>query len=183
MLSAVLMLTALAIAVAALMGSSPSKPDTPTVDAISQSGDVLMSNSLAGEPILSVQNLKPGQSASGQVTLQNVGTARGYFYVRPYDLTSPAGPEGGKLADNLILRVSLTKGGTTSTKYSGALSKMTQVVAGRFAPGESGTYTFQVQAKDTGIPAPPTISRPVRGDNKYQGTSASVTFRWSASTS
>jgi len=78
------------------------------------------------------------------------------------------------------VRVKLTKG-TTSTKYSGLLSRMGTVTAGRFSPGESGTYTFEVQAKDTGIPAPPTLSRPVRGDNKYQGTTASVDFGWSTS--
>lgn len=179
LLNGVLVLAALAIAVAALMGQSDAKQDPPTLDVINRDGVVQMSNSRAGQPILTVENLAPGQSASGQVTLKNTGTARGYFYLRPHDLVSPVGPGGGQLVDNLILRVTLTKGGVTSRKYGGLISKMGTITAGQFSPGESGTYTFEVEAKNTGIPAPPTLSRPVRGDNKYQGTSASVDFRWS----
>jgi hypothetical protein len=179
LLNAVLVLAALAIAAAALMGKSDAKPDTPTLDVLNSDGVVQMSNSRAGLPIVTAENLAPGQSASGQVTLENTGTARGYFYLRPHGLVSPAGPGGGQLADNLLLHVTLTKGGVTSRKYAGLISKMGTITAGRFSPGESGTYTFEVEAKNTGIPAPPTLSRPVRGDNKYQGTSASVDFRWS----
>jgi hypothetical protein len=71
--------------------------------------------------------------------------------------------------------------GATSKKYGGLLSKMGTVTAGKYAPGESGTYKFEVEAKNTGIPARPSLSRPVRGDNKYQGTAASVDFGWSTS--
>lgn len=179
--NAIMILAALALAVAALSGRPDAEPDTPTLNVINSSGEVLMKNDSDGQPILTVTNLAPGQTASGEVTLQNVGTARGYFYLAPHGLTSPPGPNGGGLADNLILRVFLTKGGVTSQKYGGALSKLTKIPVGRFSPGESGTYQFVVQAKDTGIPAPPTPSRPVRGDNKYQGTDAGIDFRWSAS--
>jgi spore coat-associated protein N len=179
-LSVILIVAALVIAVTALVGR-PSKPDASTLDVINRSGTVAISNSLEGLPIVSVANLRPGETASGQVTLQNTGTARGYFYLAPLDLVSNPGPGGATLADNLIVRVILTKGATTSTKFGGLLSKMGTVTAGRFSPGESGTYTFEVAAKNTGIPARPTVSRPVRGDNKYQGTTASVTFGWSTS--
>jgi spore coat-associated protein N len=179
--NAILVVAALAIALAALTGRADTKQDTPTLDVINRSGEVQISNSREGLPIVSVANLKPGQTASGQVTLQNTGTVRGYFYLAPQDLVSPPGPGGATLAQNLIVRVSLTKGATTSQKYGGVLSNMGVITAGRFSPGESGTYTFQVEAKNTGIPAPPTLSRPVRGDNKYQGTSASATFGWSTS--
>jgi spore coat-associated protein N len=180
-LTLLLILAALAIAVAALMGRPAAKPNVPTLDVMNRSGDVVIQNSLEGQPIVSVSNMKPGDTASGQVTLTNTGTARGYFYLAPLDLVSPPGPGGGTLADNLIVRVTLTKSGATSRKYGGLLSKMGTVTAGNYRPGESGTYTFEVEAKNTGIPAPPTLSRPVRGDNKYQGTSASVTFGWSTS--
>jgi spore coat-associated protein N len=180
-LTLILILAALAIAVAALMGRPAAKPNAPTLDVMNRSGDVVIQNSLEGEPIISVSNMKPGDTASGQVTLTNTGDARGYFYLAPLDLVSPPGPGGRTLAENLIVRVTLTKSGATSKKYGGLLSNMGTVTAGRFFPGESGTYTFEVEAKNTGIPAPPTLSRPVRGDNKYQGTSASVTFGWSTS--
>jgi spore coat-associated protein N len=179
-LNAILILAALAISVAALMGEPDAGGQAPTLDAINRSGEVQIQNSREGLPIVSVANLKPGDTASGQVTLTNTGTARGYFYLAPLNLVSDPGPGGSTLAENLLVRVKLTKG-TTSTKYSGLLSRMGTVTAGRFSPGESGTYTFEVQAKDTGIPAPPTLSRPVRGDNKYQGTTASVDFGWSTS--
>jgi spore coat-associated protein N len=177
----ILIVATLAIAVAALMGRPAAAPNAPTLDVMNRSGDVVIQNSLEGEPIVSMENMKPGDTASGQVTLTNTGDARGYFYLAPLDLVSPPGPGGATLADNLIVRVTLTKSGATSRKYGGLLSKMGTVTAGNYRPGESGTYTFEVTAKDTGIPAPPTLSRPVRGDNKYQGTSASVTFGWSTS--
>jgi hypothetical protein len=177
----ILILAAVAIALAAMMGRPEANQDTPTLDVLNRSGTVVIQNSLEGQPIVSMANMKPGQVASGQVTLKNTGTARGYFYLAPLDLVSPVGPGGATLADNLIVRVSLTKSGATSTKFNGLLSKMGTVTVGNFRPGESGTYTFQVQAKNTGVPAPPTLSRPVRGDNKYQGTSATVTFGWSTS--
>jgi hypothetical protein len=172
---------ALVVAVAALTGRPDAKGDVPKVDVINQAGTVEISNSLEGLPIVAVANLEPGETASGQVTLQNTGTARGHFYLAPLDLVSDPGAGGATLADNLIVRVRLTKNGVTSGKYGGLLSKMGTVTAGRFSPGESGTYEFQVTAKNTGIPARPTISRPVRGDNKYQGTDSSVTFGWSTS--
>jgi hypothetical protein len=180
-LNAFLIFAALAIALAAMMGRPDAKGETPTLDVVNRDGEVVIQNSREGLPIVSVGNLGPGQKASGQVTLQNTGTVRGYFYLAPLDLVSPPGPGGATLAENLIVRVSLAKGGTTSQKYGGVLSNMGTITAGRFSPGERGTYTFEVEAKNTGIPAPPTLSRPIRGDNKYQGTSASVTFGWSTS--
>ncbi|MFL5893379.1 MAG: hypothetical protein ACJ75I_11650 [Solirubrobacterales bacterium] len=179
--NAFLIVAALAIVVAALTGRPAAKGDTPTLDVINRSGEVQISNSLEGLPIVSVANLEPGQTASGQVTLRNTGTVRGYFYLAPLDLLSPPGPGGGTLAENLIVRIFLTRAGTTSQKYGGVLAHMGTITAGRFSPGESGTYRFEVQPKDTGMPAPPTLARPVRGDNKYQGTNASVTLGWSTS--
>jgi len=179
--NAILIVAALAIALAAMMGRPEANQDTPTLDVLNRSGSVVIQNSLEGQPIVTMANMKPGQVASGQVTLENTGTARGYFYLAPLDLVSPVGPGGATLAENLNVNVILSKDGATSSKYNGRLSKMGTVTAGRFSPGQSGTYTFQVQAVNSGIPAPPTPSRPVRGDNKYQGTSASVTFGWSTS--
>jgi spore coat-associated protein N len=175
----ILILGALGIALAALIGMPDGNRKAPTLDVINRSGVVQISNSREGLPIISVGNLRPGQTASGQVTLKNTGTARGYIYLAPLGLVSPPGPKGGTLADNLTVRVSLIKGGATSRKYNSVLSKMGTVTAGRFAPGENGTFQFEVQAKNTGMPPPPTRSRPMRGDNKYQGAIASVTFGWS----
>jgi spore coat-associated protein N len=173
-----LILAALAIALATLVDAPDEKRGTPQLAVVNQSGHVVISNSKEGQPIVSMSNMKPGDTASGTVTLQNTGTVRGYFYLAPHDLVSLPGPGGESLAENLIIRVTLDKSGATDRKYNGRLSKMGTVTAGRFRPGETGTYTFEAIAEDTGIPAPPTLSRPIRGDNKYQGTSASVTFAW-----
>jgi spore coat-associated protein N len=173
-------LVALAVALATLLETPDAKRDAPTIDVVAQAGDVVISNSKDGLPIVSMANMKPGDTSSGEVTLQNTGTARGYFYLAPQNLVSPPGPSGESLAEHLILRVSLTKNGVTSKKYGGRLSNMGTRTAGNFRPGDIGTYTFEAIAEDTGVPAPPTLSRPVRGDNKYQGTSASVTFGWSS---
>jgi spore coat-associated protein N len=178
-LTVILILAALAIALGALVEAPDAKRETPRLDVVNQNGDVVISNSKEGLPIVSMTNMKPGDTATGEVTLENTGTARGHFYLAPLDLVSPTGPGGKSLAENLIIRVSLTKDGVTSRKYGGLLSKMGTRKAGNYRPGEAGTYTFEAIAKDTGIPAPPTLSRPIRGDNKYQGTWANVTLGWS----
>lgn len=153
----------------------------PTLDVVTRDGDVEIWNSLEGYPIVSMEDMKPGDTASGEVTLENTGTARGHFYLAPQDLVDTPGPGGDGLAEHLIVRVSLDKDGKVSKKYGGLLSKMGTRKAGRFRPGETGTYTFEAIAKDTGTPARPTKSHPVRGDNKYQGSLASVTFGWAPS--
>lgn len=179
-LTAAFALAALAVALATAVGP-PYERETQPFEVLQANGDVVISNSKEGLPILSMSNMKPGDTATGTVELQNTGSARGYIYLAPLDIVSPPGPGGGTLAENLMVRVSLTKGGVTDRKHNGILSKMGTVTAGRFRPGETGTYTFELIARDTGLPPPPTLSRPVRGDNKYQGTSASVTFGWSTS--
>jgi hypothetical protein len=176
-----LILAALAVALATLLETPDAKHAAPRLDVVAQSGDVVIDNSKEGLPIVSIENGAPGNRASGFVTMENTGTSRGYFYLAPQDLVSNPGPGGGVLAENLNLHVTLTKGGVTRKKYLGPLSNMGVKEAGRFFPGEVGTYEFKVTYRDTGIPGPPTPSRPVRGDNKYQGTSASVTFGWSTS--
>jgi hypothetical protein len=176
-----LILAALAVALATLAGP-PGEREAARLDVRNVNGDVVISNSKEGMPIVSMPNLAPGDTATGDVTLENTGTARGYFYLAPQDLVSTPGPGGGDLADRLIVRVTLTKeGGTPKQRYGGPLSEMGTVVAGRFSPGESGTYEFETLTKSTGIPGRPTPSRPYRGDNKLQGSSVSVTFGWGTS--
>jgi hypothetical protein len=176
-----LLLAALAVALAALVDTPQAKRDAPRLDVRNVSGEASILNSREGLPIVSMSDMKPGDTASGEVTLENDGTARGRFVLAPLDLVSDPGPGGGKLADNLIVRVYLTQGSKTTRRYAGRLSKMGEVAAGKFKPGVSGTYTFEVMLQDTGVPPPPTPSRPVRGDNKYQGATATVTFGWATS--
>lgn len=180
-LTVALILVALAVALGTLIEPTGAEPDTPRLAVARTSGEVTIENSLEGYPIVSMEDMKPGDTASGEVTLTNTGTARGHFYLAPQDLVDTPGPGGDGLAEHLIVRVSLDKDGKVSRKYGGLLSKMGTRKAGRFRPGETGTYTFEAIAKDTGIPAPPTLSRPYRGDNKYQDSEASVTFGWSTS--
>jgi hypothetical protein len=174
-----LIMAALAVALATLLETPDAKDAAPRIDVVEASGDVVIQNSKENMPIIEMDvGAAPGDTAEGQVTLTNTGTARGYFYLAALDLVSEPGPGGGRLADYLSLRVTLDKGGQTSKKYGGLLANMGTHVAGRFSPGESGTYTFKATFPDTGVPAPPTQSRPVRGDNKWQGTEATVTFGW-----
>jgi hypothetical protein len=177
-LTVALILVAFALVLATLLGPPSATPDTPRIDFVTQNGDLVITNSLEGDPIVSMANMAPGETASGDVTLENTGTARGFFYLAPQDLVSVPGPGGGDLADVLIMRITFVKAGRTRRVYHGPLSQMGTRQVGRFRPGESATYSFDVHFHSKGPAGRPNPSRPYRGDNKYQSSSASVTFGW-----
>jgi hypothetical protein len=171
----ILIVCGLGVALVALFGTPTAKPETVRPALLGGSGDVSMWNSRDGLPIVTMGNMVPGDGASGEVTIKNTGTAGGQFYVSAQDLESHPGPLGRKLADTLTVSVWRTAPGAPKKIFSRRLSQLTTNRVGKLKPGASATYRFDVLFTNGGIPPSPR-----RGDNRFQGSEASVDFVWTA---
>jgi spore coat-associated protein N len=141
------------------------------------SGTLSLSNSLDGAAVLSAQNLKPGDSRTGLVTILNTGTLDGSFNLAQANLVDSPGPFGGRLSDGLQLSVEqISAGGSTvSSVYSGALSGLGLRPLGTLAAGEPRIFRFITSLPDGGHPPAPGL-----GDNVFQSSSAQVDYVWTA---
>ena len=139
------------------------------------SGTLSMSNSKDGAAILSASNMKPGDTATGTVDIQNTGSIGGTFSLSRTNLndSDAANPMSGKL--NLVVRDCGDFGSGTPTcegsdpvKYTGTLASMNGSSAlGAYAADEKHRYEF-------------TASFDTSAGNAYQGDSTSATFQWDA---
>jgi spore coat-associated protein N len=137
-------------------------------------GTLSMSNSKAGAAILSASDMRPGDTATGSVTIANTGSAAGEFTLSSFDVTDVPGRGGGLLSTALVATVTdVTDPSAARRVYSGSLGAMTARALGSFAPGSQHTYHFSVGLPNGGGTALDAV----------QGGSVSVGYRWTASTS
>ena len=138
-------------------------------------GTLCHSNSKAGGTILDVAGLKPGDSASGTVDIDNTGDVAGVFTlsksnVVDSDTRQPAvgearpGRRGPRHPDGPELR------GSSTTASSAPWAPATWA---RSPPATAHRYKFTVTFPDGGTPAGPTS-----GDNAYKGDSVKVDYNW-----
>jgi hypothetical protein len=148
------------------------------------SGRPIVTNSLDGKPILTIADLRPGQSRSGQVTLKNAGSAAQTVGVWQSGLTS--GPSG---KPNLAAWVQLAVYDSALGKnvYSGAYQDFPallrpMVLCGiptrknscpDWAKGETHVFTFTVIFPDVATGSGVNI-------NTYQSTWLRSEFDWAA---
>jgi spore coat-associated protein N len=149
----------------------------PEAQARLANGTLSLSNSLNGGAVLTAQNLKPGDSRTGQVTVNNTGSLDGAFSLAQANLVDTPGPFGGRLSDGLQLSVEqISAGGSTvSSVYSGVLSGLGTRQLGTLAAGESRNYRFTATFPDGGHPPAPGA-----GDNGFQRSAVQVDYVWTA---
>ena len=126
-------------------------------------GTLTQSNSKPNAAIFSLNNLKPGDSLVGTVTIANTGTLASTF-----TLTEDA-TNGFVNKDNLELRIT-TAADLSSTVWEGTFGELTTagpLALGDFAAGESREYIF-------------TVTLDPSADNTEQGKSASASYAWDA---
>lgn len=137
-------------------------------------GTLSHSNSKAGAAILTAGNMRPGDTASGTVDIQNTGSLSGTFSLAKTvsEVTTPS--FSGKLT------IVITDNGdptcvvscpAPATIYSGVVSAMGNTALGNFAAGEKHRYSFVVTFPDGGANG---------ADNAYQAASTTVTYNWTA---
>ena len=167
----------LVLMLAAMMAVASGASFTSTsanVGNIVTAGTLTHSNT-TGNPdhtILNVDNLMPGKSASGTVTLGNTGDGDGVFSLQKSNLvdSDPAHPFSAKL--DLVIE-DVTDPLAPTVKYTGKLGAMGTRAMGTILAGQSKTYKFTVTFPDGGVPTAPDA-----GDNIYKNASVTVDYDW-----
>jgi len=176
------MLTSVAAGLVLLAGlttAAGGAADPPAAQlTMSSGGSLELSNSLAGAAVLSAENMAPGASAAGTVSVSNMGGSDGAFSLSQANVVDAPGPFGGRPSDHFQLAVEeISAGGSTAQSlYSGVLSGLGTRPLGSIRAGETRTYRFTVNFPDTGVPPAPGL-----GDNLFQSASLSVDYVWAAS--
>jgi hypothetical protein len=168
---------AIAIGTSAVFTSSAANPSNTF-----SAGTLAINDDKEGSAILTASKMQPGDSQSGQVTIENSGDSDGVFSLDDSALTdTQAGAGGGKLSTVLTLNIrdlgadGAVGGGDDTITYNGKFDAMPPISLGTWSGGESHKYEFTVTFPDAGLPPSATT-----GDNAYQGAAVSVTYNWSA---
>jgi hypothetical protein len=123
--------------------------------------------------IFNLENIAPGMTGAGEVTITNSGTAPGALALASTGLSDDPGRYGGLLSERLVLRLEEVSSGNAREVYSGGLASMPQLQLDRLAAGQSRTYRFLVTMLDGGSPASPFVD-----DNIYQRADTSIGYQW-----
>jgi len=142
-------------------------------------GTLSMDNSKSASAILSAPNLKPGDTTSGTVDIQNTGSVGGAFTLKtssPVDSTpSILGQLDVKIVDcgaftaNNTTAPNCTTGTTTVSATGAKVNGIGTISLGTFAASEKHRYKFDV-------------TLPSSTDNTFQGKTGSISFDWDATT-
>jgi Ca2+-binding RTX toxin-like protein len=137
-------------------------------------GNLAVTNSENGSAILTAGNMRPGDTATGAVTIRNAGSIPAYLTLSDSDLVEAPSPNGGRLSERLNLRVQdATAGRVPATVFEGKMFSLGHKKLGTLSVADSRTYRFAVTLPDGGAPR-----SDAAGDNQYAGSSLSVTYRF-----
>jgi spore coat-associated protein N len=158
-----LLAMAAVVALAALSGAAPGGEAQPRVELVD--GELSLQNSHEGQAIIGAEDVAPGDSATGTVTLSNTGSLAGTLSLSASELSDTPGPGGGPLSAQLQLVVEDLSAG--STVYNGPLTSLGTLALGALGPGAAKPYRL-------------TTSLPASADNSVAGASMSVAYTWTA---
>lgn len=139
----------------------------------SAEGSMALTDSKQEGAIFSLDNIAPGSSGAGEVTIANSGTAPGTLSLVSTGSSDDPGRYGGLLSQRLVLRVEEITAGPDREVYSGGLAAMPELQLGTLASGKSRTYRFRVSMLDGGAPSSPFVD-----DNVYQRASTGIGYQW-----
>ncbi|HET8949163.1 MAG TPA: hypothetical protein VFN44_01595 [Solirubrobacteraceae bacterium] len=159
-----------ALALLALgLAFAPPGEGAPKLQLASATGSLSLSNTKEGAAIFHADAMRPGEEASGSVTITNTGTVNAALSLAPEAPADSPGSGGGKLSNKLeLLVIDVTAGAVTV--YAGTLTQMDPTDVGSLAPGAHRTYLFVASLRPSG-----------NADNAFQGAALTTGFRWSAS--
>jgi hypothetical protein len=173
---ALLALAALTASVAVAVGSSASfSASSANPSNTFAAGTLTILNSKEGLAVLTASGMKPGDSSTGTVDVQNSGSLSGVFTLAKSGIVDSDGsnPLSAKL--NLVVKDCGDFSSGTPTcdvgdpqMYSGTIASMGTIALGTFAASEKHRYEFAVTFDSSA------------GD-VYQGDTSSVQFDWNAS--
>ena len=168
--SMALVLNALLGLLALGLAFAPPGEGAPQLRLASASGALSLSNSREGAAIFQADGMRPGQEASGTVTITNTGAVNAALTLQPEGSAETPGNGGGRLSAKLdLLVVDVTLPAAPVTVYEGKLRAMDATNVGSLEPDASRTYVFVASLRTQGA-----------ADNAYQGAGLSTGFRWNA---
>ena len=168
--SMALVLNALLGLLALGLAFAPAGEGAPQLRLAAANGALTLVNSKEGAAIFQAAAMRPGEQASGSVTITNTGTVNAALTLQPEDASDVPGVGGGQLSGKLDLEiVDVTPAGAPVTVYEGTLKQMGPTNVGSLAPGASRTYRFAATLKAAGS-----------ADNAFQGAALTTGFRWNA---
>src|SRR5215217_8347245 len=169
-------LSALIAAVAVAVGSSASfTASSANPSNTFAAGTLSILNSKEGLAVLTASDMKPGDSATGTVDVQNSGSLSGAFALSRSSISDSDAtfPMSTKL-DLVVKDCGDFSSGTPTcdagdpVKYTGTIAAMgSDVALGTYAGGEKHRYQFGVTVNSS-------------ADNAYQGDDSVVPFSWNA---
>jgi hypothetical protein len=144
---------------------------------LASGGTLELSNSLDGAAVFTAQNMRPGSSSAGTVSVSNTSSVDGAFSLSQANLVDTPGPLGGRLSDRVRLNVEEVseEGSTAQSLYYGVLAGLGTRPLGTLRAGQTRAYRFTVDWPDGG-PAPAGA-----GDNLFQSAALRVDYVWTAS--
>jgi hypothetical protein len=146
-------------AVAVGSGATFTSATNNTLSAVT-SGSLSQSNSKDKAAIFGLENLKPGDTVNGYLSVTNTGTLPAKFSL------TEASSVNGFAGNNLTLKITNTT--TSAQVYSGTFGGLVDGAKndlGTVAAGARNDYTFQVTLAST-------------TDNTDQGKTASAVYTW-----
>jgi hypothetical protein len=175
-ISIAMALGAIGLAVAAPGGLIAADSEVASAEVQAAGGAVGIVNSRDGQAVFSVAGMRPGDVQPGTVTIGNDGDLPGRFSVQAIGVTDVVGPNQGKLSERLELALfDITDPQNPIPKYAGTPEGFEAVDLGVLAPGQQRDYRFVATLPDGGVP-----DAGHTGDNRFQGSSLSLGFAWSA---
>ncbi|MEA2330867.1 MAG: hypothetical protein QOH58_1005 [Thermoleophilaceae bacterium] len=105
-------------------------------------GTLSLRSSIEGQAIFSADNIGPGHSASGTISVWNAGSLWGALSLSATDVVDTPGPGGGVLSQRLGLVVRDVTAVPGATVYAGPLDGLDGLPLGLLAPGGSREYSF-----------------------------------------
>jgi hypothetical protein len=171
-----------AVGVAAGSGASFSASSSNPSNTFT-SGTLSMSNNKSGAAVLTVSNMKPGDTQSGTVDIENTGSLSGTFSMTASNITnggnaSPSTyPMAGKL--NLTIADCGTFVGATAPSCPSSPPASGNIYQGTLAAfsGNKSLGTFSAGEKHRYIVF---ANFDASADNNYQSATSSVDFTWNA---
>jgi hypothetical protein len=136
-------------------------------------GSMALTDSKGEGAIFDLDNIAPGRSGAGEVTISNSGTVPGALSLTSTGLGDDPGRYGGVLSQRLVLRVEDITSRAPKAVFSGGIAEMPELQLGTLASGESRSYRFTVSMLDGGAPSSPFVD-----DNTYQQANTDVSYRW-----
>lgn len=147
-------------------------PSPARAAAVRATGVFEIADSAEGQPIFAAEEIGPGGSAKGRVTIEDSGSVPVALTLKREELSDATGLGGGVLSSQLRLTVlDVSQAGSPVTVYSGPLDSMPEQQAGQMQPGGSRTYEFIATLPD-GAPG---------SQNGLESAATSVAYAWIAS--